>query len=148
MVDTCEHCKRLFATVNLFWGVTLCDPCYFNEGVIQSIMKARQNIQKENEKMAKNSNDVLLETFRLTNPPPPPSTSTQLITTTNSYFSLSPPTSSSSSKEAKDDEEDEEDEELKFIENIGKIETISEVVEMEYYNQQNSTSSDRRRRRG
>lgn len=39
MVDACEVCKKLYVTVNLFWGITLCDICYFNEEVIHSIMK-------------------------------------------------------------------------------------------------------------
>jgi len=38
MVDMCETCKRLYVTVNLFWGVTLCDSCYFNPAVINEIM--------------------------------------------------------------------------------------------------------------
>jgi hypothetical protein len=28
--------------VNLFWGITLCDLCYFNEEVIKEIMKKRK----------------------------------------------------------------------------------------------------------
>lgn len=42
MVDACENCKKLFVTVNLFWGTTLCDLCYFNEEVIKEIMKQRK----------------------------------------------------------------------------------------------------------
>jgi len=42
MVDACEVCKKLFVTVNLFWGITLCDMCYFNEEVIKDIMKQRK----------------------------------------------------------------------------------------------------------
>lgn len=49
MVDTCEMCRKLFITVNLFWGVTLCDICYFNESVIEDIMKKRRNYVKEND---------------------------------------------------------------------------------------------------
>ena len=38
MVDSCEACKRLYVTVNLFWGTTLCDACYFNPDIIKNIM--------------------------------------------------------------------------------------------------------------
>jgi hypothetical protein len=43
MVDACEVCRKLYITVNLFWGVTLCDVCYFNEDVINEIMKTKKN---------------------------------------------------------------------------------------------------------
>lgn len=42
MVDACEVCRKLYITVNLFWGVTLCDICYFNEDVINEIMKSKR----------------------------------------------------------------------------------------------------------
>lgn len=42
MVDSCEVCKKFYITVNLFWGVTLCDVCYFNEEVIHEIMSAKK----------------------------------------------------------------------------------------------------------
>lgn len=42
MVDACEICKKLYVTVNLFWGITICDVCYFNEEVIKEIMKKRK----------------------------------------------------------------------------------------------------------
>lgn len=41
MVDSCECCKKLYVTVNLFWGVTLCDICYFNTEVISEIMRRK-----------------------------------------------------------------------------------------------------------
>lgn len=41
MVDMCEICNRLYVTVNLFWGITLCDSCYFNPHTINEIMKTR-----------------------------------------------------------------------------------------------------------
>lgn len=41
MTDQCEFCKKLFVTVNLFWGHTLCDLCYFNEDIIKQIMHQR-----------------------------------------------------------------------------------------------------------
>lgn len=42
MVDSCESCKKFYVTVNLFWGITLCDICYFNEDVIKNIMLRRK----------------------------------------------------------------------------------------------------------
>jgi hypothetical protein len=42
LVDRCESCKRFYITVNLFWGVTLCDSCYFNENVIREIMRSQK----------------------------------------------------------------------------------------------------------
>lgn len=42
LVDRCEACKRFYVTVNLFWGVTLCDSCYFNEGTIYEIMQQQR----------------------------------------------------------------------------------------------------------
>lgn len=48
MVDPCEVCKKLFVTVNLFWGITLCDLCYFNEEVIKDIMSRQvKNLQDD-----------------------------------------------------------------------------------------------------
>lgn len=44
MVDACEICKKLYVTVNLFWGLTICDLCYFNEDVIKEIMKKRKEL--------------------------------------------------------------------------------------------------------
>lgn len=41
LVDTCEICKKMYLTVNLFWGVTLCDICYFNEEVIHEVIKQK-----------------------------------------------------------------------------------------------------------
>lgn len=41
LVDSCECCKKLYITVNLFWGITLCDICYFNSEVIAGIMKTK-----------------------------------------------------------------------------------------------------------
>ena len=42
MVDACEVCRKFYITVNLFWGVTLCDVCYFNVDVISEIMKSKK----------------------------------------------------------------------------------------------------------
>lgn len=42
LVDRCESCKRFYITVNLFWGVTLCDSCYFNENVIHEVMRSQR----------------------------------------------------------------------------------------------------------
>lgn len=41
MVDSCECCRKLYVSVNLFWGSTLCDICYFNPEVIQGIVSAK-----------------------------------------------------------------------------------------------------------
>ena len=34
----CETCKKLFLRVNLFWGISLCDSCYFDKTVLIHIM--------------------------------------------------------------------------------------------------------------
>jgi hypothetical protein len=47
MVDACEVCRKLYVTVNLFWGVTLCDSCYFNKDVIDDIMKKKNDLVEE-----------------------------------------------------------------------------------------------------
>lgn len=47
MVDMCEICKRLYVTVNLFWGVTICDICYFSPSVINDIMKSKYMIAEK-----------------------------------------------------------------------------------------------------
>lgn len=53
MVDACEICRKLFITVNLFWGYTLCDLCYFNEDILKDIMSKRKNlVQPEHEKLS------------------------------------------------------------------------------------------------
>lgn len=57
MVDSCENCKKLYVTVNLFWGVTLCDLCYFNISVINEIMTQRFNLA-ENQRRIHNGNIV------------------------------------------------------------------------------------------
>lgn len=41
MVDSCECCRKLYVSVNLFWGSTLCDICYFNPEVIQGIVSTK-----------------------------------------------------------------------------------------------------------
>lgn len=51
MVDSCEICKKLYISVNLFWGITLCDICYFNPEVIQDIMSQRVKQDKEKEQL-------------------------------------------------------------------------------------------------
>ncbi len=47
LVDTCECCKKLYIAVNLFWGITLCDICYFNSDVIEEIMKSKEKEMKK-----------------------------------------------------------------------------------------------------
>lgn len=62
MVDSCEACKRLYVTVNLFWGVTLCDSCYFNPGVINEIMKSRN--ESAEQKMNYTPENIVKEVIR------------------------------------------------------------------------------------
>lgn len=62
MVDSCEACKRLYVTVNLFWGVTLCDSCYFNPGVINDIMKTRNEMADQ--KMNYTPENIVKEVIR------------------------------------------------------------------------------------
>lgn len=81
MVDMCEICKRLYVTVNLFWGVTICDGCYFNPQVINEIMKTRYEaaeskieITPENivEEITKKGGGGAHKKTTTTIPPPPP----------------------------------------------------------------------------
>lgn len=91
MVDICESCKRLFVTVNLFWGVTLCDSCYFSPYIIQDLMAARMEVAKR--KIQITPDNIVQEVVRLrkslenksyfnirepTPPPPPPPSSPSL----------------------------------------------------------------------
>lgn len=46
LVDSCESCKKLYVTVNLFWGVTLCDFCYFNSEVVSEIMRNKVSVME------------------------------------------------------------------------------------------------------
>jgi len=62
MVDSCEVCKRLYVTVNLFWGVTLCDSCYFTPGVINDIMKSRGEIADQ--KMSYTPENIVKEVIK------------------------------------------------------------------------------------
>jgi hypothetical protein len=88
MVDSCESCKRLYVTVNLFWGVTLCDSCYFNPAILNDIMKHRnesiegrtsytpENIVKEviqyRKDFFRKENKNYFSPAALLPPPPPP----------------------------------------------------------------------------
>jgi len=65
MVDMCESCKRLYVTVNLFWGVTLCDSCYFNPGILQDIMSARMDVA--NQKIQITPENIVQEVVRFRN---------------------------------------------------------------------------------
>lgn len=65
MVDMCEICKRLYVTVNLFWGVTLCDACYFNPHTINEIMKTR--IESCEQKVEITSDSIAEEIIRQNN---------------------------------------------------------------------------------
>lgn len=83
MVDSCEACKRLYVTVNLFWGATLCDACYFNPEVITKIMEEKtemadkslditpDNIVEEVLQAQKSSNAFFFNPA-ITSPPPIP----------------------------------------------------------------------------
>jgi len=62
MVDSCEACKRLYVTVNLFWGVTLCDPCYFNPDIINDLMKTR--LEAANHSVKISSENIVEEVLR------------------------------------------------------------------------------------
>lgn len=62
MVDSCEVCKRLYVTVNLFWGVTLCDSCYFTPGVINDIMKTR--LDSADQKMNYTPENIVKEVIK------------------------------------------------------------------------------------
>lgn len=39
ILERCEFCGGFFLSINLFWGTTICDSCYFNPANIQSIMQ-------------------------------------------------------------------------------------------------------------
>lgn len=62
MVDSCEVCKRLYVTVNLFWGVTLCDSCYFTPGVINDIMKTKKELADQ--KMSYTPENIVKEVIQ------------------------------------------------------------------------------------
>lgn len=82
MVDMCEICKRLYITVNLFWGVTICDSCYFNPSIINEIMKKRCTIAESKVEITpENVVEEITKRYGLppmavssssTPPPPPP----------------------------------------------------------------------------
>jgi len=106
MVDACEVCRKLYITVNLFWGVTLCDVCYFNEDVINEIMKTKKktlipsssaikvidrkhphvkDTVEPTSSSSSSSYDWKAKYFTLPpSPPPPPSTTSRLTTSTTS----------------------------------------------------------------
>ena len=62
----CEKCKKLYMRVNLFWGISLCDVCYFDKRIIYEIMddyekfckpkKSRFNFEKIKRKVAVDEN--------------------------------------------------------------------------------------------
>lgn len=66
MVDMCESCQRLYVSVNLFWGMTLCDSCYFNPDMITHIMKEKVTAAKN--KMEITQDNVVDEVLRTTAP--------------------------------------------------------------------------------
>lgn len=76
MVDSCESCRRLYVTVNLFWGVTLCDSCYFNPEIINGYMSSR--LESAEHKVKISSENIVEEVMRFrgeaaSKSPPPPS---------------------------------------------------------------------------
>lgn len=65
IVEMCENCRKMYVTVNLFWGVTLCDLCYYCPIVINGIM----------ERKIENTNTFFSsfgEPYTSPNSPPPP----------------------------------------------------------------------------
>ena len=46
-VHDCDNCKKLKEYVNLFWGVTLCDRCYYNPEVIRRVMNLYEPLLSE-----------------------------------------------------------------------------------------------------
>lgn len=66
LVDACEACKKMYITVNLFWGVTLCDVCYFNTEVIMDIMKAKTNMLFSTSKIFGEKEDSKKKFFTVT----------------------------------------------------------------------------------
>lgn len=59
LVDSCECCKKLYITVNLFWGITLCDICYFNSDVISEIMRDRKHAMGSSNSATSRSSEIL-----------------------------------------------------------------------------------------
>lgn len=74
LVDRCEVCKRYYVTVNLFWGVTLCDICYFSDTVITTIMRSvtivvnsegcESSLSKKRNRLIQTSSDEITEVLR------------------------------------------------------------------------------------
>jgi len=62
MVDSCESCRRLYVTVNLFWGITLCDSCYFNPEIINGYMTSR--LEAAEHKVKISSENIVEEVMR------------------------------------------------------------------------------------
>lgn len=90
MVDTCEGCKRLYVTVNLFWGVTLCDSCYFNRDFLIEIMDKRLDMAED--KIEISTDNIAEEVIRIQQefatpyPSPSPSPSPAPEKATEDYF--------------------------------------------------------------
>jgi len=127
MVDACESCKRLYVTVNLFWGKTFCDACYFNPEVLQKVMDEMNDVASK--KLEITPDNVVQEAINLRNsnknsyffdlsvekPPPIPRKKRDLATISSPLsqspdilVDLSPitlPTSSSSSSSSSSDNE-------------------------------------------
>lgn len=63
IVDACEYCRKLYVTVNLFWGTTLCDLCYFNPDIIHELMTQKMTAAKN--KLTVTSENIVDEIIRL-----------------------------------------------------------------------------------
>jgi hypothetical protein len=61
VADRCEHCNFLFLSINLFWGTTLCDACYFNPQVIIKIMSDIESNLRTKAKQIQEQNEFLLD---------------------------------------------------------------------------------------
>lgn len=59
VTDRCENCNYLFVNVNLFWGKTLCDTCYFNPKVIIETMSEIEGNLQERVNQAKKEYSLL-----------------------------------------------------------------------------------------
>lgn len=110
MVDSCEVCKRLYVTVNLFWGVTLCDSCYFTPGVINDIMKTKKELADQ--KMSYTPENIVKEVIQYrkdffaknknyfqVDEPEPSSSSFSVVITKKPIVISSPPTDAAVSSE-------------------------------------------------
>lgn len=117
MVDQCEICKHFFVTVNLFWGTTMCDACYFDPEVIKHVMSAKSSMAEKSleitpnnvvEKVLKLRNNTMLNSYyfnpNIDQPPPiPPSKDVRkTLVTFKDLSPIDPPATLSSSSEVEE----------------------------------------------